>query len=647
MKKQKRFIKMMLLFLAVFILTGSGNNFLVSYGAEYEEVEAKTSIKLSKNQEQSKITGKVSGVRDLKDGEKIKLCVTSKVLGKDFVKWYKTKKVQGEYKGSFSISDFKNVTGKYYVSAYLESPGKEKVLLASKTITIKGIEGGKLSFQEINHEDGTCKVKITGLTAPATIKKVKVLVWSAKNNQNDAQWYRAKKVKNSWYIEFDTENHDYYSGKYVFQAKVWDGRGVSVVLKEKKKTIRVNTKVTTTISSNSTQSKYTVTIKNVRKVEPLDKVMIAVWGKENGENDKKWYTAKDKGNGTYQATIDVGKHKESGKYQMETYVKLEECEKQLENKKNFQVNGISATDIKFSYQNDEKGSVQIEVKGVSSPAGISKVEVSTYTTEKGKDDIITKEAIEAGELYKSTLSVVEHEFATGKYNVDVTITDNRGIVRKCNTRNIQMNCSEGYKQKITFSGIDVSRYQGNIDWNRVKAAGIDFVMIQVGYRNGQTGVITEDRCFERNIQGALAAGIDVGVYFFSQAITEEEAREEAAWAVKKVAPYKITYPITIDSEYRKNGRANSLNAVVRTNVVNAFCSEVKKNGYKAMIYASKSWFEDNLIMGYLSEYEVWLARYHTVPEYTGTFHMWQYTNEGHVDGISGYVDRNVGYKRYY
>lgn len=647
MEKTRVYLKLSVVVVAIFLLLCTNKNSLFSYAAEEQEQSETATLTLKKNSEESQITVKISGMKTLRENEAIKIYVWNKEQGQSQGKWYRTNKKSDGYTRTFKISDFKNVVGKYYVYAYLTEDGDQQQLLTKKSVVVKGMEGGKLSFRNIDHENGTCKVKISGITSPAKIKKVKVLVWSNKNQKDDAQWYTAKKKDNSWYIEFSTENHEYISGKYIFQAKVWDTRGVSAILKEKSKVIRVNTKINTKIKANSTQSKYTVTISHVRFAEPVDKVMIAVWGKENGDGDMRWYTAKDKGNGTYIATIDISKHKEAGTYYVSTYVKMEEQEKELKQKKTFTVTDITAKKVSFAYQNDEKGSVQVNIAGVNSPAGIEKVEVAAYTNKKGKDDLVTGEAINGGTVYKDTISVVDHQFETGKYVVDITITDARGIVKTLKTKTIQLKCSEVYKTKTTFDGIDVSRYQGGINWNQVKAAGIDFVMIQVGYRDGKTGMIVEDRYFETNINGALAAGIDVGIYFFSQAITEAEAKEEAAWAIKKAGPYKLTYPIAIDSEYRKGGRANSLNAVVRTGVVNAFCQEVKQSGYTPAIYASKSWFEDNLIMGYLSSYDVWLARYNVVPEYTGPFQIWQYSNKGYVSGINGYVDRNVGYKRYY
>lgn len=192
-------------------------------------------------------------------------------------------------------------------------------------------------------------------------------------------------------------------------------------------------------------------------------------------------------------------------------------------------------------------------------------------------------------------------------------------------------------------GIDVSTFQSTIDWNKVKAAGIDFALIRVGFRGYGTAKLMLDVQFEKNIQGANAAGVDCGVYFFTQAITEEEAREEARYTLDAIKGYEVSYPVVIDTELvgDPSARANNLSASARTNIVNAFCDEVKKNGYYPMVYADKGWLTYNLEAARLTA-DVWLAQYNSTVTYTGEYKIWQYTSEGRVSGISTNVDMNVG-----
>lgn len=195
-------------------------------------------------------------------------------------------------------------------------------------------------------------------------------------------------------------------------------------------------------------------------------------------------------------------------------------------------------------------------------------------------------------------------------------------------------------------GIDVSKWQAKIDWEAVANAGIDFAIIRCGYRGSATGVIVEDPTFKANIEGAIAHGIRVGVYFFTQAITEAEAVEEASTAIALVSGYKLQFPIYIDTEEATNGRANRLGRAQRTAIVKAFCETVRNSGYKPGIYASKAWFNDNLDISKLSSYHIWVAQYNTECNYGGRYDMWQYTDKGSIPGIKGKVDMNICYTKY-
>lgn len=194
-------------------------------------------------------------------------------------------------------------------------------------------------------------------------------------------------------------------------------------------------------------------------------------------------------------------------------------------------------------------------------------------------------------------------------------------------------------------GIDVSKWNGSIDWNAVKNSGINFVIIRCGYRGSSTGVLVEDPTFRRNIQGASAAGLKVGVYFFTQAINEVEAVEEASMVLSLIKGYSISYPVFIDTE-QANGRADGLSRAARTAVCRAFCETIRNAGYSAGVYASKSWYNDNLNYGSLSGYRIWLAQYRSEPTFGNRYDMWQYTDKGTVNGISGKVDMNISYLGY-
>ena len=195
-------------------------------------------------------------------------------------------------------------------------------------------------------------------------------------------------------------------------------------------------------------------------------------------------------------------------------------------------------------------------------------------------------------------------------------------------------------------GIDVSKYQGNIDWGAVAASGINFAIIRVGYRGSSSGALVQDPYFKKNISGATKAGIKVGLYFFTQAVNEAEAVEEASMAMSLASGYKVTYPIFIDTESASNGRANGLSKSARTAVVKAFCQTIRNGGYKAGVYASKSWYANQLNASALNGYCIWVAQYNSSCTYSGKYDMWQYSSKGSVSGIKGNVDMNISYTGY-
>ena len=194
-------------------------------------------------------------------------------------------------------------------------------------------------------------------------------------------------------------------------------------------------------------------------------------------------------------------------------------------------------------------------------------------------------------------------------------------------------------------GIDVSKWNGTIDWDKVKNAGVQFAIVRAGYRGSVTGSLVEDPQFVANMKGATAAGIPVGVYFFTQATDEKEAVEEASAVLELIRDFQLTYPVFIDTEGAGgNGRADGLNAETRTLVCEAFGRTVEKAGYTAGVYASRNWYNNNLQTARLENYHIWLAEYRSVPLYQGYYKTWQYTSKGKVDGIEGRVDMNITYE---
>ncbi len=224
---------------------------------------------------------------------------------------------------------------------------------------------------------------------------------------------------------------------------------------------------------------------------------------------------------------------------------------------------------------------------------------------------------------------IDTDIETNVYSAEDFYTDENGRVK--------------YKGVGVSYGIDVSRHQGNIDWERVAKDGVDFAILRVGYRGSSSGTLNSDDRFTENVKGAKSAGIDIGVYFYSQAITEAEALEEAEYVLNIIDEYDIKYPVFFDWEQPEDENARSVNIDYSeiTGFAKVFCEKVEKAGYKSGIYF-------NSIQGYLhydlSDLEnacLWLAEYDTKPDFYYNFHMWQYSNTGSVEGIDGAVDLNI------
>lgn len=209
-------------------------------------------------------------------------------------------------------------------------------------------------------------------------------------------------------------------------------------------------------------------------------------------------------------------------------------------------------------------------------------------------------------------------------------------------------------QELTL-GIDVAKYQGTINWKKVAESGVDFAIVRVGYRTLKTGEIVADTNAKYNMQEASKYGIKVGAYFFSTAITKEEAVEEANWVANYIAKYKITYPVVYNCEGYEDpeNRQYSLTKTQRTDIAIAFLDKIVDRGYSPMFYASKSEMEGDAkweTSRLQNRYKIWVAQYPATPypqtaksSYTGQHDMWQYTNNGTVPGISKPVDMNVAY----
>lgn len=228
---------------------------------------------------------------------------------------------------------------------------------------------------------------------------------------------------------------------------------------------------------------------------------------------------------------------------------------------------------------------------------------------------------------KFTLNVNEPKKGGSNSNTEKITTDFSQIVKD-------------YKNDDTQIGIDVSKWQGDIDFSKLKASGVEFVIIRVGSSNGLNGENFVDSKFIQNVKNANAVGIPVGIYFYSYASTIDRAISDAKWIVEQIKDYKVDLPIAFDWENWGSFNKFDVSFFGLTNIAKGFMDTIKDAGYDAMLYSSKTYLENIWLP---TSYPIWLAHYTKNTNYTGDYSFWQMCSNGRVDGISGDVDINIRY----
>ena len=288
---------------------------------------------------------------------------------------------------------------------------------------------------------------------------------------------------------------------------------------------------------------------------------------------------------------------------------------------------------------------------------------SVYYVKKGSSDTV-KSSIMAADNYDDNLSrkiVGTYDLnTTGSYKLTYVATDKSGneskkdftlkVYEPVKTSSKTTHLEDGisfndivkkYKTKDNEIGIDVSRHQEIIDFKKVKESNASFVIIRLGYQEGVNGKYKVDPYFYKNIKNAIKNNLKVGIYFYSYANSTIEAKKQAKWVINKIKKYKITMPVAFDWECYSAFNDMSLSLFGLNDVSNTFLDEVKKRGYKVMLYASKNYLES--IWTY-EKYPVWLAHYTSSTNYTGKYVMWQLTDRGKIDGIDKLTDVDIYYK---
>lgn len=248
---------------------------------------------------------------------------------------------------------------------------------------------------------------------------------------------------------------------------------------------------------------------------------------------------------------------------------------------------------------------------------------------------VPEDKLLVNDLYDGTVLIPKFELDKSEVSLE-KFTEKNGL--------------KSYQAAHSAVGVDVSEFQGEIDWQQVKDSGIEFAMLRIGYRGTTQGQLFADESFERNYEGARAVGLDVGVYFFSQATTEEEARDEANFVLDLLGARKLQYPVAFDWELpvteSEEYRVNRVSGEDAASFGAVFCEEILAAGYRPMVYTNKYCAYQFFDLNSWKDYDLWYAEYQTQPSLYYEYRMWQYTESGEVPGISHPVDLNICLKAY-
>ena len=319
--------------------------------------------------------------------------------------------------------------------------------------------------------------------------------------------------------------------------------------------------------------------------------------------------------------------------------------------------------IEFEYINDDNIKVKYdyEINIVDNTAPLIWLN-NSYTVNVGSDISLTDKILCGDNYDNDPVCEVLGEYDmndAGTYPLVFRATDDSGnvtekefnlIVREpktsgtssggVSTKTDFSEVVDTYKTENTQIGLDISKWQGDVDFNALKEAGVEFVIIRVGTSSGINGENLVDSKFEQNIKGANTAGIPVGIYFYSYANSEDRAISDALWVLEQIKDYKVDLPIAFDWENWSFYNEFNLSFFGLSNMADSFVETVRDAGYEGMLYSSKNYLEDIWFKG---DYPVWLAHYTTKTNYEGDYEFWQLCNNGRVAGINGDVDINIRY----
>ncbi len=578
--------------------------------------------------------------------------------GQDDILWKNGKIENGKVKFTVEMKDHKNETGEYTTHIYLtDGLGKQAVVGINHNMLYQ-----KPKISNVQIEDGNGQYVITADVEGYNLQKVQFPTWTTKKGQDDILWKNGKIENGKVKFTVEMKDHKNETGEYTTHIYLTDGLGKQAVVGINHKMLYKKPTITS-IKTTSSAGKYTITADidgyNIKEVK------FPTWTKKNGQDDIVWKNGKvEKNRATF--TVDFKDHN----YEVGTYITHIYVYDSIGNvyiapvEKNINNNSPIISDVKVS---DISSQGYLITCTVTDDYALDRVMFPTWTLEKGQDDIVWEKGNISGNKVTYRVYTKDHNFESGSYQTHIYAYDKAGkySVISVPITKITVNYSSGWKiidgskylfdakGKIVSEGllmIDVSQHNGNIDWTKVKNAGVDGVILRSSW--GWTNDFSQmDEKFRRNVKELNRLGIPYGIYHFSYARNYIDGVEEAKYTLRcmEEAGALPTLPVYYDIEY--SSYVGDKSASFYTEIVNDYCKTIKAAGYTPGVYANTNYWTNKLYDNSLKKYAKWEANYGPNDGKASAYYrpssstqMWQYTSVGKVSGISGNVDMNIWFE---
>ena len=565
--------------------------------------------------------------------------------GQDDLMWYIAQKQGDAWYVDVNVDDHNGDTGKYTAHMYIYDSLGNSALADHTEVDIQRDTTITLAL-DTNTAQTQISATLYNYRAQNT-GNVYFAVWGAQNGQNDIIWYPAEKSGSAtWKVTIPIANHKEAGAYNIHVYEVGDTIGSRFITNGGCKIDGISSGDLQILNSNDMYENIQFKLENVTSASGISKVTVAVWTKDKGQDDLKWYDAVKQGN-AYIITVPRSEHNwETGEYIAHAYAydnngisKLAAFSEFNAAYKNvYSCDGVYITDL-----SSVTGKFNVDIHDVKSNSSlaIQSVKVAVWNAWNGQDDLKWYEAVKSGDQWSVNVDTIkDHGGLKGVYYAHAYVFDYSGTATMLGDTQELMPWNVG----SGIAGIDTSFWQGTINWNKVKESGIEFSMIRAGYGLDADGT---DSKFYNNITNAKKSGIKVGVYYYSNAESVEQALAEADRCLELVRSAGVTldYPIAFDFE--EKSRRNKDLIQENTEIIKAFCNKVQSAGYSCIVYGDSDMLKNYVNYDEIKKYGVWLALWtYDTSEGYGNFEnvkIWQYSNQGHVDGIDGYVDLDISF----